>query len=282
MEAATAAAQDPPHRRAPARASTSDAGGAAAYAAEFIGTFSLVFFVVAVLSVYSGSGLGYQDFTVIGLVHVFILFLMITALGGASGAHFNPAVTIALLVGRKIRPNDAVVYIVVQMLGALAGTFLAKLLLDNEGDAINYGALAVSDAAAAPAAAPGQPAPAAGPDFLGGSVLGGRAVEALGTFFLMWAIMATAVNPRGNKHWAPLVIGATLGLCVMVMGPLTGAGFNPARWFGPAVAGGEFGDFWVFILGPIIGAVLAYMAYTAVVLNPQDRDPGERPIDTLD
>jgi len=281
MEASTAAAHEPPHTRAPARASTSEVGGPAAYLAELIGTFGLVFFVAAVVSVYSGDGLGYADFTVIGLVHTFVLMLLITSLGGASGAHFNPAVTIALLVGRKIRPPDALIYIVVQLIGGLLGAMLAKLLLENEGSGVNYGALAISDAAATPAAAPGVPPAATGPDFLGGSVLGGLAVEAIGTFFLMWAIMATAVNPRGNRNWAPFVIGSTLGFCVMVLAPLTGAGFNPARWFGPAIAGGETGDFWVFILGPVIGALLAYMAYTAIVLNPQDRH-GERPIDTLD
>ena len=281
MEAAVAA-PEPPHDRPRTRVAANDAGGPAAYAAELIGTFSLVFFVVAVLSVYSGDGLGYQDFTVIGLVHVFILFLQITALGGVSGAHFNPAVTIALLVGRKIKPPDAAVYIVVQLIGGLLGALLAKALLENEGNGINFGALGISDATPAAAAAPGAPAPPAGPDFLGGSVLGGLVVEALGTFFLMWAIMATAVDPRGNKHWAPLVIGATLGMCVMVMGPLTGAGFNPARWFGPAIIGGEWDDFWVFVLGPVIGAILAYMVYSAVVLRPELRDPGARPVDTLE
>lgn len=282
MEAGAVAAQDPPHTRPPARASRTEIGGPAAYVAELIGTFTLVFFVVMVVIVNSGDGLGVTDFAVIGLVHWLVLMMLIYALGGASGAHFNPAVTIALLMGRKIRPPDAAIYIVVQLVGAVLAALLAKLLLKDEGQAVNYGATTIAEAPPAPAAAPGQPPPAAqGAGWLDGKPLGGLVVEALGTFFLMFAIMAAAVNPRSNRYWAGLIIGGTLGMAVMVLAPLTGAGFNPARSFGPGVAGGEWSDFWVYVVGPVIGAVLAYLAYTAIVLNPQDREP-ERPIDVLD
>jgi glycerol uptake facilitator-like aquaporin len=105
--------------------------------------------------------------------------------------------------------------------------------------------------------------------------------EALGTFILMWAIMAMAVNPRGERHWAAFVIGSALGVGVLLFGPLTGAGLNPARWFGPAVVSGEFGDAWAYILGPIVGAVAAALAYAALVLSPQERAE-QRPIDALE
>ena len=281
MEASSASAVDPPPRARPAARSGDPAPvGTPAFLAELLGTFTLVFFVLGVVTVYSGDALGYQDWAVIGLVHCFALMMLVVSLGGTSGAHFNPAVTIALLVGRKIRPPDAVVYILVQLVGALAAALLVKLLLSNEGSPGNFGLPVISDAAAVPAAAPGAPPPVAGPDFLGGSKLGGLAVEALGTFFLMWAIMATAVNPRGSKDWAGLIIGATLALAVMVLGPLSGASFNPARWFAPAIVGGELQDAWVYIIAPIIGAVLALMAYTAIVLTPQGRE-GDRPKDHL-
>ena len=97
----------------------------------------------------------------------------------------------------------------------------------------------------------------------------------------MWAIMAMAVNPRGERHWAAFVIGSALGLGVLLFGPLTGAGLNPARWFGPAVIAGEWSDFWAYILGPIVGAVAAAAAYSAFVLDPQERAE-QRPIDTLE
>lgn len=273
---------EPPRTRPVARATAAPMGGPAAYLAELIGTFALVFFVTMIVVIHSGDGLGVTDWAVLGLVHAFVLMLLIHSLGSASGAHFNPAVTVALLVGRKIRPPDALIYIVVQLIGALLAALLTKALLQNEGSGVNFGALAISDAPEAPAATPGAPAPpATGPDFLGGSAIGGLAVEAIGGFFLMWSIMAMLVNPRGERHWAAWVIGATLGLLVMTLGPLTGGGFNPARWFGPALVGGEWADLWVFLIGPILGAILAYMAYTAVILTPQGRS-AERPIDVLD
>lgn len=287
MEASTAeGAQraEPPARRPHTRRTAPKSAGGAAYAAEFLGTLMLVFVVAMVVIVNSGGGLGITDFAVVGLVHAFILMMLIYSLGGVSGAHFNPAVTIALAVGRKIRPVDGAIYIVVQILGGVAGAFLAKLLLDDEGAAVDYATPSVADAPEAPPAQPGVP-PAAdqGTDWLGGKALGGMFAEAIGTFFLMWAIMAAAVNPRANRHWAGFIIGATLGTMVMILAPLTGAGFNPARSIGPGVVDGfEIPNLLTYGLGPIVGAILAYVLYTVIVLKPEDRDPGERPVDKLD
>src|SRR5215213_12002484 len=180
MEASSVAAgTEPPHTRPVARATASPLGGVAAYAAELLGTLMLVFCVGMVVSINSGDGLGVTDFAVIGLVHTFVLMLLIHSLGGASGAHFNPAVTIALLVTRKIKGADAGIYILVQLAGGILGAFLVKALLLNEGDAVGYGALSIADAAPAAAAAPGAPPVASGPDWLGGSSIGGLAAEAI-------------------------------------------------------------------------------------------------------
>jgi glycerol uptake facilitator-like aquaporin len=120
------------------------------------------------------------------------------------------------------------------------------------------------------------------PDALQGGKAGlALLAEFIGTFCLMWAIMGTAVNPRGAKEWAPLVIGATLGLAVMVIGPLTGAGFNPARSLGPAIVSGKFTDFWVYVVGPLLGALAAAFGYALLVLEPKHRF-GVRPVDKLD
>jgi glycerol uptake facilitator-like aquaporin len=97
----------------------------------------------------------------------------------------------------------------------------------------------------------------------------------------MWAIMGTAVNPRGERAWAGLVIGIALGLGVMTLAPLSGAGFNPARWLGPAIVSGQFADAWVYVVGPLLGALGAAQGYRALVLDPQAR-VARRPIDTLD
>jgi glycerol uptake facilitator protein len=239
--------------------------GVEAYVAEFIGTLILVAFVGFVVVQNSRDGLGVTDFAVIGLVHVFVLGMLIHTLGGASGAHFNPAVTIALTAIRKISPADAIVYIILQLAGAVAGALLVKLVLNDEGAAVGYGQTTLGDQ-------------------IDGDPLPGFLVELIGTFVLMWAIMGVAVNPQGARDWAGFAIGGTLGFAVMCLAPLTGAGFNPARAAGPSLVGDNseaVGDFVVaYVLGPIVGALLAAALYSAVIINAQHR-AGRRPVDTL-
>jgi MIP family channel proteins len=234
--------------------------GPAAYIAEFVGTLLLVFFITAVVSLYvTPSPQGFTDFSVIGLVHAFLLFGLIQTLGLISGAHFNPAVTSAMAFLRQISLPDAAIYIVAQLGGGVAGALLTKALLLDEGKAVNYGATTVSDR-------------------IGGDILPGMAAEAVGTFFLVWVIVGVAVNPRATKEWAALAIGAALGMGVMVLAPLTGAGFNPARSFGPAIVSGEFGGadnfLLVYVAAPVIGALVACVLYFVVVIAPGKRGVG--------
>ncbi len=233
--------------------------GPAAYVAEFIGTFMLVFMITAAVSLYvvppspQVPVQPFIDFSVIGLVHVFVLFLIVQTLAVISGAHVNPAITVAMMAIRQIKPPDAAIYIVVQLAGGILGALLTTALLSDEGEAVNYGATLVSAR-------------------LEGDIFPGMIAELIGTFFLMWAVVGVAVNPTGLKDWSGLVIGATLGLGVMVIAPLTGAGFNPARSFGPALVGDEFGglaDFLiVYCLGPVIGALLAAGVYFYMFILP--------------
>src|SRR4051794_34980782 len=195
--------------------------GAAAYTAEFLGTFILVFFICMIVSVDSGV-LRVNDWAVIGLVHAFTLMMLVAALGGTSGGHFNPAVTVTLGALRKISPPDAVIYILLQLAGGVAGALVAKAILKDEGNAANYGAPGVNPRTT---------------DF------GAFICELIGTFTLMWAIMASAVNPRAPRAVAPWVIGAALGLGLFVFGPLSGGSMNPARAFGPDLVSGDFGGF---------------------------------------
>jgi MIP family channel proteins len=238
--------------------------GASAYIAELIGTFLLVLFIGIILASNSGAGLGFTDFAVVGLLHAFVLSMLVATLGGTSGAHFNPAVTVTLTALRKISPVDAAIYIVMQLVGAVAAALVVKVLITGAADATNYGATAVN------------------PKFLSSDGAGFLA-ELLGTFVLMWAIVGTAVNPRGDRNWAPWIIGASLGFAVMAMGPLTGAGLNPARAFGPALVGDAFnggGTFlFVYVLGPVVGALLAGIGYHALVIAPAE---GVKPIEKLD
>jgi glycerol uptake facilitator protein len=238
--------------------------GTAAYLAELIGTFLLVFFITAVVSIYIQESTPaipnpFIDWSVIGLVHVFILFVLIQTLAVVSGAHFNPAVTAAMAFLREISPRDAGIYVFLQFVGGTMGALLTKALLLDEGKAQHYGATTVSQA-------------------LNGDIFPGMVVEALGTFFLLWAIIGVAVNPSALKDWAALAIGGALGMAVMVFGPLTGAGFNPARAFGPALVGHDFdgaGKFiLVYVVAPLIGALVAAVLYGVVLESPGKRGPG--------
>jgi MIP family channel proteins len=238
--------------------------GPAAYLAEFVGTLLLVFFICAVVSLYGPEPSPqnpnpFIDFSVIGLVHVFVLFVLVQTLAVVSGAHVNPAVTVAMTTLRQIKVADAGIYILAQLAGAVAGALLVKGILLDEGEAENYGATAVTD-------------------LLEGRIFGGMVVEALGTFFLMWAIIGVAVNPRATKEWAALAIGGALGMGVMVLAPLTGAGFNPARSFGPALVSGEWGGFDTFVLvyvvGPAVGALVAAFLYFQIFIAPGKKGIG--------
>ena len=245
--------------------------GTSAYIAEFIGTFALVLFVTMVLVLFlpvpvPGSPVEpFTDWSVIGLAHVFILFMLIQTLALVSGAHFNPAVTAAMTVIREIKPIDAAIYVVVQLAGGTLGALVTKLILKNEGEAVNYGAAQIGGR-------------------LDGEIFwGGFSVELIGTFFLMWAIVGVAVNPRSDRGWAALVIAGTLGLIVFVFGPLTGASVNPARAFGPALVSGEWGGFddfvITYVLAPVVGAILAALIYFRMVIVPGKKGPeGMEPV----
>jgi MIP family channel proteins len=237
------------------------------YVAEFLGTFFLVLFIcltACVTTVGIGDGLTAQALLIIAGAHVIALAVGVYALGGISGAHFNPAVTTTLLALRKISGADAAIYIVMQVLGAIAAAAVVKLLLGDVGDAANLGAPGLSDVVAS--------------DFAG------IVAEGLGVFILLWAIMAMAVNPRAEKSFAGLIIGLALGVGVLGMGALTGAALNPARAFGPALISGEFGSAgtWilVYVLGPLVGGALAGFIYQRVVLDEQERRWGGRLVDT--
>lgn len=236
--------------------------GLAAYIAELIGTLFLVFAIGTVVTLYvatSPTATTGSDFAVVGLVHAFALFMLIIAFGQVSGGHFNPVVTMAAAVMRRIDPVDAVVYILAQLSGGVLGALLVKGLLLDEGRAGGYGNAEVSD-------------------LLSGN-FGGAVVEALGTLLLVLAICAVAMNPRARQEWAPWAIGTTLGFAVMILGPLTGGSFNPARWFGPALISSNIdgSDLLVYVLGPIVGALVAVIVYRLVIAGPQYAEGAEPP-----
>ena len=204
--------------------------------AEALGTFALVFVGAAVVVVNGGfpnSGIGLIG---IALAHAVVLSVMISATMTISGGHLNPAVTVGLLVTRRIDPAAAAAYIATQLAAAALGALLVKLLLP---------------ASAVRSALLGVPV-------IASSVSLGQAIgiELILTFFLMSAVFGTAVSPN-----APRVAGFGIGLVllfdILVGGPLTGAAMNPARAFGPALVAGEWLGHVVYWVGPLAGAILA-------------------------
>ena len=236
--------------------------GLAAYIAELLGTLFLVFVVGVVVTLFVATSPDAQtgsDFAVVGLTHAFLLFALIMSFGAVSGGHFNPAVTLAAALQRRIAPVDAVVYVLAQLSGAVLGALMVKGLLLDEGRAGGYGDPQVSD-------------------LISGNFQG-FLVEGIGAFVLVLVICSVAMNPRARQEWAPYVIGTTLGFLVMIFGPLTGGSFNPARWFGPALIGDgiDGGDLLVYVLGPLVGGFLAFIVYRVVIAGPQYSEGPEPP-----
>jgi len=222
--------------------------GLAAYIAELIGTFFLVFVICTVVSLYVAGGGSAQfgsDWAVVGFTQGLVLFALIMAFGAVSGGHFNPAVTTAAAFLRRIDPIDAVVYVLAQLSGAVLGALAVKGLLLDEGRAVDWGAGTIS--------------PLLGSDFAG------MVCEGIGALLIVLGVVAVAMNKRARNEWGPLTIGLTFAFCVFIFGPLTGGCFNPARWFGPALVSNEWGGVWPYIVGPLLGALIAALIYKFVI-----------------
>jgi MIP family channel proteins len=209
-------------------------------AAEFIGTFALVFAGCGAIMVDAKTGaLGHLGVAIsFGLV----IMAMIYAVGHISGAHFNPAVTFAFALSRHFPWSRAIAYWCAQVLGALVA---ALLLRGSLGNIAHVGAT--------------LPSGSQGQSFLWELVL---------SFFLMFVIMAVATDTLAVGEAAAIAIGGTVGLDALFGGPVTGASMNPARSLGPALAAGEWQDFWVYVVGPLAGASIGALAYQFVRGKP--------------
>ncbi len=207
-------------------------------AAEALGVFALVFAGCGAI-VTEAEHPGALGAVGIALVFGLVIMAMVYATGHLSGAHLNPAVTLAFLATRRLPRSEALAYLLAQALGALAA------------------------AAALAAIWPSQPAAlgATLPTVGAGSAL---VYEVVMTAFLMFVIMAVATDTRAVGAAAAIAIGATVGLDALFGGPITGASMNPARSLGPALVSGELHDLWIYLTGPLVGAVLGALAYQLV------------------
>lgn len=224
--------------------------GASPFAAEFIGTFFLCFAgIAAILSATSTVG-GGGGLVAIALAHGIALSVAVSVFGGVSGAHFNPAVTIAALSVGRIEAGKAVGYIISQLAGATVGAQLCAMIFP---------------AAAVAQANLGIPLPAswATPGIV-------VTTEIILTFLLAIAIYATAFDTRGQAvKIGAFAIGLTVTFDILAAGPVTGASMNPARSFGPALIQGYWDWHGYYWLAPIIGAVLGAMVYHHLIFEKE-------------
>jgi MIP family channel proteins len=196
--------------------------------AEFVGTFTLIFI---------GGGAGIvsgNDIVAVGLANGLAIGIMVTNLGHISGGHFNPAITLGFVATRRITTPLAVAYWIAQFAGAVVAAAILRAFFTHQ-----------QFLAAVPSA---------------GSFGSGKGVvlELILTFFLVWAVWATAVDPGGAfKAIAGLAIGLTITIDVLMGGPLTGAAMNPARAFGPEL----------YYVGPVAGALIAGLGYEYLYLR---------------
>lgn len=213
------------------------------YTAEFMGTFMLVFLGTGAVTVAAGNTL------TIGLAFGLAITVSAYAFGGISGGHFNPAVTTAMLINRRIGGKDAVGYIVAQVLGATVASAFIKLFVSGLGLATDQ--LGQTD----------FPKISTGLAFV---------VEALVTFLFLLVILNVTSDRHGNGDFAGLTIGVTLAFLIIVALNLTGGSLNPARSFGPAIfAGGSaLSHLWLYILAPEVGAILA--AFVGRMMGSED------------
>lgn len=220
--------------------------------AEGVGTAMLVLFgagsVVAALTVGDGS-LDYAGLGFISLTFGIVVALVIYGFGPVSGAHINPAVTLALAITRRFSWRDVAPYVLVQLVGATVGAALVTAVFGSAAVDLGLGSTALADGVSTPQAI---------------------AAEALGTFLLMFTIMAVAVDARAPLGWAGFLIGLSVTGAILLIGPQTGGSLNPARTFGPDVVlslgGGEtqWGELALYWIGPIIGATVAALLYDVV------------------
>lgn len=229
--------------------------------AELVGTALLVLFgagsVVATLTLDKGQ-LTYAGLGFISLAFAIVVAVVVYAFGPVSGAHINPAVTIGLAVVRRFPWAEVVPYVIAQLVGGFIGGLLIVATFGTHAVDLGMGATTLG----------------AGVPYWQGIV-----AEALGTFILLLTIMGLAVDDRAPLGWAGLMIGLAVALEILLIGPQTGGSVNPARTFGPYLTLTTFGgkapwsDLGVYIVGPIIGAIVAVVLYDYVARTRPARRP---------
>jgi aquaporin TIP len=217
--------------------------------AEVVGAFTLIFIGAGSIIVTQG-GVDGGSLVAVALAHGLAIATMVSAVGHVSGGHFNPAVTVGAWVTRRMGSGAAVAYIVAQLVGATLAALALRLLTPGQ----LWGPVSLGTPLVSPLITDWQ----------------AIALEAVLTFFLVWVVFATAMDPEGSfGKIAGLAIGFSLTMSILVGAPFTGAALNPARSFGPAIVSGELTGIWVYFLGPVIGATVAALLYDLGIMRRQ-------------
>ena len=208
--------------------------------AEFLAVFILVFIAVGATGIAAvfGEESASADVLLMGLANGAAITVGIAAFFRISGAHINPAVTIAAVVTGNACAARGAIYIVFQLTGAVTASAFMRIVSDVPNLGVHH----------------------VNPAHL--SIAAGFGVEVVLTFILVLVVFATAVDPRTSRSFAPFAIGAVVAINSFVALPLTGASMNPARSFGPAFVHFSWAQHWIYWIGPIVGAVAAGVLYT--------------------
>ena len=205
--------------------------------AEFIGTFALIFIGAGAV-----VALAPNNFAAIALAHGFVIMAFAYAFGNNSGSYVNPVLSVAVALSGERSWSDALPVIIVQLAGGVAGG-LALLAIYGPGAPNHLGATLINTDKT--------------------SVMGGLALETIGTFFLTVIVLNTAVRKTAGQ-FAPFAIGMTVAFCIMAFGAVTGASLNPARTLGPAIASGQYAHIFGYFAAQIVGAGVAALLFRFV------------------
>ena len=237
-----------------------------AYVAEFVGTFALVW--VGIYAIHHLSGVP-GGLVGIALAQGLAIGILASATMAVSGGHLNPAITLAMLMTRKIKGMDALCYIIVQIAAGFAAAGMVRMVHLYDGPNM------ISSAQTLLAGTP-QVSAILSPDVIDerAAALSGWVLEAIATFYLAFAVLGTMADKRAPKTGG-LFVGLAVTMGILAIGPFTGGALNPARWLGPAMladvaTNGTMSLYWqmfVYLVGPVTGAVVAGWVYQFVIVG---------------
>ena len=213
------------------------------YIAEFIGTFVLVFFAC-------GTAIVSGDYTAIALAFGLVIVAMAYTIGNISGCHINPAVSLAMFLNGRLPLNDLIGYVAAQFAGGFVASLLHLIVFTDTMFEGRYGANGVYNG--------------------GDAILGSLVIEIILTFVFVLVVLVVTTKPE-LSNISGIIIGLALTLVHLFGIGTTGTSVNPARSFGPAIfQENAIGDYWVFLIGPAIGAIAAAFAYGALFTNKRN------------